>query len=382
MHRHFRAAYAVALALTREPADAEDVLQDALVRAYERLAMELVAPRGRIDLVVSDNVDYANGSATVFPSNRIVVYVHPPIESRALRFTDDWIDLVMVHELAHIFHIDRTRGTWRLLQGVFGRSPLFFPNAYTPRWLTEGIATYYESRLTHSGRVVGTSHRAHLLTAGGAGRFPRIDEVSVATPVFPGGQGVYIFGSMFIAHIAETRGDRTIPALIERQAVHPLPFLLNRVARAATGQTFTATWKDFATHYSTIDAGTDAPMPEWLDISEPLQSADFLRWMPDGRLVYTGSAPRRRRTPSRRPGRYDRVRGPGASACRSRAGSTEDCAPKSIACWSRITSSRASVRMADTAALVKVRSLSVTFSKAWRSFMSSSTSDRSMPISS
>ncbi|HEU0299400.1 MAG TPA: RNA polymerase sigma factor [Longimicrobium sp.] len=38
VHRHFRAAYAVALALTREPADAEDVLQDALVRAYERLA--------------------------------------------------------------------------------------------------------------------------------------------------------------------------------------------------------------------------------------------------------------------------------------------------------------------------------------------------------
>jgi RNA polymerase sigma-70 factor, ECF subfamily len=38
VRRHFRAAYAVALALTREPADADDVCQDAFVRAYERLA--------------------------------------------------------------------------------------------------------------------------------------------------------------------------------------------------------------------------------------------------------------------------------------------------------------------------------------------------------
>jgi RNA polymerase sigma-70 factor (ECF subfamily) len=38
VHRHFRAAYAVALALTREPADADDVCQDAFVRAWERLA--------------------------------------------------------------------------------------------------------------------------------------------------------------------------------------------------------------------------------------------------------------------------------------------------------------------------------------------------------
>ena len=38
VRRHFRAAYAVALALTREPADADDVCQDAFVRAWERLA--------------------------------------------------------------------------------------------------------------------------------------------------------------------------------------------------------------------------------------------------------------------------------------------------------------------------------------------------------
>ncbi len=285
---HFRVHYETGLEpLARRAAASAE-------RAYARLAAELVAPRGPIDLVVSDNVDYANGSATVFPSNRITVYAHPPIESAALRFTDDWIDLVVTHELAHIFHIDRSRGTWRLLQNVFGRSPMLFPNAYTPRWLTEGIATYYESHLTGAGRIAGTNHRSYLLAAGAARRFPRIDQVSIATPVFPGGQGVYIFGSLFVDYLAETHGDSTVRELIERQAVHPLPFMLNRVARAATGQGFTAAWDDFTDlNAGPLDSLGAVPMPGWRDVGRPLHSADFLRWMPDGRLVYTGSAPRR-----------------------------------------------------------------------------------------
>src|SRR5262249_11553112 len=37
VRRHFRAAYAVALAVLRNPMDAEDACQDALVRALERI---------------------------------------------------------------------------------------------------------------------------------------------------------------------------------------------------------------------------------------------------------------------------------------------------------------------------------------------------------
>src|SRR5262245_63986837 len=37
VRRHLRAAYAVALAIVREPQEAEDVAQDAMVTAFERL---------------------------------------------------------------------------------------------------------------------------------------------------------------------------------------------------------------------------------------------------------------------------------------------------------------------------------------------------------
>ncbi|MGI9091644.1 MAG: hypothetical protein ACR2GG_11135, partial [Gemmatimonadaceae bacterium] len=41
-------------------------------RAYANLATELVRPRGIIDIVISDATDVSNGSATVFPSNRVI----------------------------------------------------------------------------------------------------------------------------------------------------------------------------------------------------------------------------------------------------------------------------------------------------------------------
>src|SRR5207302_6007026 len=109
------------------------------------LSRELVPPRGIIDLVVADNVDYVNGYATPFPSNRIVVYAHPPTDASGLRNYDDWNALVVTHELTHIFHLDRSRGIWRIGQAIFGRNPLLFPNLYEPRWVLEGLAVYFES---------------------------------------------------------------------------------------------------------------------------------------------------------------------------------------------------------------------------------------------
>jgi len=79
-------------------------------RAYQQLSLELAPPRGPIDLVVADNVDFTNGQATPFPSNRIIVYAHPPVSVASLRLYDDWNALVITHELAHIFHLDRTGG--------------------------------------------------------------------------------------------------------------------------------------------------------------------------------------------------------------------------------------------------------------------------------
>src|SRR5207245_2194334 len=99
----------------------------------------------------------ANGLTTVAPTNRITIFAAPPAGDHGLLFFDSWLRLVTTHELAHVFHLDRSRGLWDGLQRVFGRAPGLFPNEYQPSWVTEGLATYYESKFTNGGWPRGTA---------------------------------------------------------------------------------------------------------------------------------------------------------------------------------------------------------------------------------
>ena len=160
--------------------------------AYDALAEALIdPPEGLIDVLVTDHTDGSNGFAQVVPSNRITVFARPPVDLLSLGYFDDWMELVILHELAHIVHLDYTRNPiGRLARAVFGRVHAewpFFPALGTPRWLIEGLATWYESRLTGAGRVAGTFQEMQMRTALIEGRFENIGQASGASPVWPAG---------------------------------------------------------------------------------------------------------------------------------------------------------------------------------------------------
>jgi hypothetical protein len=260
--------------------------------AYAALAAELVPPRGTIDLVVADNVDFTNGFATVFPTNRIVVFSHPPVDAQTLRFYDDWSALVVTHELTHIFHLDRARGWWRLAQRLVGRNPAVMPNLYTPAWLTEGLAVYYESRLTGSGRLAGPQHRIYARAAAIEGRLPTLGQLSQATSRFPSGQGAYTYGSLLIEFLARTRGDTRVRDFIERSSGQLFPFLLDRAARRSFGVSFSRAsreWRDSVSR-ETHDAGP--PLPGWRELTGHGWFAFHPRWMDTASLIYAGNTGR------------------------------------------------------------------------------------------
>src|SRR5690349_20879436 len=57
-------------------------------------------------VVIADQSEQANGYATPLPYNTIVIY---PAWPRGVDFnTDDWLRLVLTHELTHIVHLDRS----------------------------------------------------------------------------------------------------------------------------------------------------------------------------------------------------------------------------------------------------------------------------------
>jgi hypothetical protein len=212
-------------------------------RAYARLSVELHPPRAPLDLTIADNIDVSNGYTTVFPTNRIVIYARPTVDATSLSFLDDWIDLVVTHELTHVFHLDRTAGWWGVAQHVFGRNPFIFPNLYTPSWLDEGIAVYYESRLTGSGRIVGTDHAMIVRAQALDGDTPRLNALSASTLQYPLGQVPYAYGSLLIDFMARTEGAGTMRGFVDASAGRTIPFLLNTNAKRGFGISFDSAWR-------------------------------------------------------------------------------------------------------------------------------------------
>ncbi|HKG92137.1 MAG TPA: hypothetical protein VKA84_09610 [Gemmatimonadaceae bacterium] len=263
--------------------------------AYAALSRELVAPRGPIDLVVADNVDYTNGSATPFPSNRIVVYASPPVDVASLRLYSDWNSLVVSHELTHIFHLDRSRGWWRAAQYVFGRNPLLFPNAYTPSWITEGLAVYYETRITGSGRLAGTHHAMVARAGVQGGALLRLDELSLSTPRYPGGDVAYGYGALLLDFLARTHGREGVRRFVDRTAVQPIPFFYGAAARRSFGVTLERGWREWRDSLVRAERrfGADStPMPGWRDLTRTGRTALFPRWDGAGSIVYSGGTGR------------------------------------------------------------------------------------------
>ena len=224
-------------------------------RTHAILVEELApAPAGPIELVVTDHVDLTNGSATPFTSNRIVVFARPPLDVPQLAYSRDWIELVVAHEIVHIFHLDDTGPVGRVLRGVFGRLPLLwpvFPAAGTPGWNVEGLATHYESRLTGAGRVHGSFHDMVIRTAALESELPDLDDVSTASPVWPAGQRSYVYGAALMRWLAEREGDDVHRRLIDATGGSLLPTFLffDGVAEGPTGQ-------DFEEHYDEWRAAT------------------------------------------------------------------------------------------------------------------------------
>ncbi|HLB38361.1 MAG TPA: hypothetical protein VJL31_17460 [Gemmatimonadales bacterium] len=255
-------------------------------RAYALLARELTPPRGTIDLALHDNVDFSNGFTTVFPSSRIAIFLTPPAGDPILGPYDDWLRMVITHELTHVFHLDRTRGLWRVVQRVLGRAPGSFPNSYQPSWVSEGLATYYETRLTTSGRLRAGLHDQLLASAAAARRWPAPGDATLLSPRWPGGFRPYAWGSHFFQWQSEARGDSVVGRFVERTSKNlwPVLFLFPGVSpamRGAGGVGVDSAWRALRAEWQVRGAGESRGRV----IVRALRGEPRPRVSPDGRRL-------------------------------------------------------------------------------------------------
>ena len=257
--------------------------------AYAALAERLHPPRGPVDIVVADNVDYSNGFTTPFPTNRIVVYTHPPLDSPSLHYYDDWLALVITHELTHAFHLDRSRGWWRGAQYIFGRAPFLFPNLYEPGWVTEGLATYFESSVTGTGRTAGTFERMLLEASVEHDGLLPFDRWNLVSTRYPGPEMAYGFGALFFDYLARTRGPLTVGKFVESASGSTFPFRLDRAATRSFGISFHDAWREWRDSLHAEVQPVHPPLDGWRDLSLHGRVAFYPRWLDSASVVYSAS---------------------------------------------------------------------------------------------
>lgn len=167
------------------------------------------APAARINVIVDDPLNVANGSA--WPGPSIFLWPTPPEPRSAIGTNRDWAEILTVHEYAHIAHLTRPSRNRRerLLRSMLpvDLTPIM---SKSPRWVTEGYATYVEGRLTGSGRPHGVWRPAIIRQWAIEGRLPSYGVINGSSGYF-GGSMAYLVGSAYLQWLDQRAGAERLP---------------------------------------------------------------------------------------------------------------------------------------------------------------------------
>ncbi|MCP4711965.1 MAG: hypothetical protein GY869_25370, partial [Planctomycetes bacterium] len=184
-----------------------------------------------------------------FP-NRIYLYLSPPQTENFGSYNRSWLEELISHELTHAFHINRIRGWPKIFRAIFGEWVL--PASIVPLHITEGIATYAETRFTPGGRGrnphFGMKLKAPLL----ADTFWQSDRMG-----YPGlsrlpVDRVYVSGYYWLEYLQATygAGANVFPKILDRQVSRPF-FGIGWATKQVTGQSTAKLYSDFVSLWRT-----------------------------------------------------------------------------------------------------------------------------------
>lgn len=217
-------------------------LADEVVAAVEEL---LDSPlQERVHLLLSDATDSPNGFTRPIPFNRIELFAIHPDEGDDLARTDDWMRMLLTHEMLHLVHINTTQGLPVLINALIGK--WWLPNFVLPDWLLEGMATYAETALTAGGRLRSASWRAALLTAAVQGDLWQLDDVSNFSRRPPSSSTSRLYGGYFLLWLTERlQSDGFIAEFAHDYGARLIPYGIHRSLESAAGVDIDRAWQEF-----------------------------------------------------------------------------------------------------------------------------------------
>jgi len=199
-------------------------------------------PTDQINLRLIDNSDRPQGLANVIPFTQAEILLVPPDDGELVS-SDDWMALVLSHELTHVIHLDKVRGTPAALHNLFGRHPWLFPATMQPTWGIEGLAVYWESSVNRQGRAASPWFEMQMRIEVANGIKP-LAQINSPAYDWPRNQA-YLYGSYFYLFLADAYGDDTVFRLVDEYSDNLIPYRLISNSARVTGKPLPQLWQQF-----------------------------------------------------------------------------------------------------------------------------------------
>jgi hypothetical protein len=193
-------------------------------------------PHEVVHVVLTDNSESANGSATALPYNTVRLFLTAPDDMSPLADYDDWLLTLITHEYTHILHTDNISGLPAVVNAIVGKN--LAPNQFQPRWVLEGLAVLEESKNTSGGRNESAIFDMYLRADVLENHLASLDQISHTPRRWPGGNLWYLYGSRFLTWIQDTYGEHVMRAVASDYGKQIIPYGINRSMRRATGRTY------------------------------------------------------------------------------------------------------------------------------------------------
>ncbi|HEY4395571.1 MAG TPA: hypothetical protein VGP64_15985 [Polyangia bacterium] len=256
-------------------------------------------PSGRVIVTLTDISDGANGEASSVPYNFINAFGVPPDSLDELNDFDDYVKLLITHELTHVVHLDTMLSPCPLIYNtLLGKT--WAPNLAEPVWFIEGMAVLMESRQTTAGRLRSSFYDMHLRVPFLEGRPFGLDQITAIPDPYPQGTAAYLYGSSLLRYVEDRYGPQKIRELSQRYADTCVPGALNRTALHAVGRGYAGVfgaglfddWRRSVGHRYALQIEeakqrplTSATRITW-DAPAPRSEGPGAHFFADGTLVY------------------------------------------------------------------------------------------------
>ena len=203
----------------------------------------------KTDVVLVDSYDYSNGFTTVIPNPLITIYAADIGGNLKPSYYDDWLAFVFLHEYTHLLNLDYTPPGFSLMRMLFGR--IVFPNAISPSFLIEGLATYMETKYSRGGRGTDPRWLAMIRMDVLENNMKSLDQASVDTVRWPGGNLRYLYGVMFYEYLSEKYGEEKLLEFTRTYGDYVLSYGVDAPFHELFGKTLTGLWDDWLEYLKT-----------------------------------------------------------------------------------------------------------------------------------